>query len=217
MLFLTLRLKKNKMLAYLLKGIGYGLVLSILIGPIFFALLQAGIEKGIKIGIAVGFGIWISDFLYILIAYSGLNWISNLTGSPNFKFYIGTIGGVILIAFAIGTLLDKKPVNKTEKINQSGFLAHAMKGFLINTVNPFTVLFWVAMSSEVWTSEPSTMQAVFFFGGISGIIILTDIIKVILAKKISKYLKLNYILIFRKIVGAVLLISGIVLIYRTAF
>jgi threonine/homoserine/homoserine lactone efflux protein len=205
------------MLGYLLKGITYGLILSILIGPIFFALIQAGIEKGIKTGLAVAAGIWLSDFLYIITVYLGLSWISEVAASPNFKFYVGTIGGVILIAFGIGTLLNNKEIDKTKKIKQSGYFAHAVKGFLLNTVNPFTILFWVAMSSEVWTTEPTITEAALFFGGIFSILVLTDFIKVSLAKQISKYLKTSYILTFRKIVGIVLLIGGFVLIYRTAF
>jgi threonine/homoserine/homoserine lactone efflux protein len=205
------------MLIYLLKGITYGLMLSILIGPIFFALLQAGIEKGFKMGLVVGVGIWISDFIYIITVYSSLNWIQNITDSPNFKFYVGAIGGVILIAFGIGTLLDNKKIDTTKKIKQSGYFAHVAKGFLLNTVNPFTLFFWIAMSTEILASEPSTTEATFFFGGIFGVIVLTDIIKVALAKQISKYLKMSYIITFRKIVGVVLLIGGVALIYKTAF
>ncbi|NJN78418.1 MAG: LysE family transporter [Saprospiraceae bacterium] len=129
------------MFAYLLKGITYGLMLCILIGPIFFALLQAGIEKGVKTGIAVGVGIWLSDFLYILSVYLGLSLIKEVADLPNFQFYVGTIGGIILIAFGIGTLLNNKPVDRTQKIKKSGYFAHAVKGFLINTFNPFTVFF----------------------------------------------------------------------------
>jgi threonine/homoserine/homoserine lactone efflux protein len=205
------------MLEYLLKGITYGLMLSILIGPIFFALLQAGIEKGIKTGLAIGVGIWISDFLYITTVYLGLSWISAVTALPNFRFYVGIIGGVILIAFGIGTLLNNKAVNNTQKIKQSGYLAYAVKGFLINTFNPFTVFFWVAMSSEVLISEPTRAEMMLFYGGIFGVVVSTDIIKVVLAKQISKYLKMSYILTFRKIVGIILLLGGFILMYRTAF
>lgn len=205
------------MLVYLLKGITYGLMLSFLIGPIFFALLQAGIEKGFRTGLAIGSGIWISDFLYIVTVYSGLNWIQAVADSPNFKFYVGAIGGVILISFGIGTLLDNKKIDKTKVIKQSGYFAHAMKGFLINTINPFTIFFWIAMSTEILTFEASISETILFFGGIFGMIILTDILKVALAKQISKYLKMSYILTFRKIVGIVLLIGGVVLIYKTAF
>jgi threonine/homoserine/homoserine lactone efflux protein len=205
------------MLIYLLKGITYGLMLSILIGPIFFALLQAGIEKGFKTGLAVGIGIWLSDFIYIVTVYSSLNWIKEVTDSPNFKFYVGAIGGVILIAFGIGTLFNNKKVDRTQKIKQSGYFAHAAKGFLLNTVNPFTIFFWVVTSSEIFTSEPTTTEATLFFGGILGVLIFTDILKIALAKQISKNLKMSYILTFRKIVGVVLFIGGVILIYKTAF
>ncbi|NJN78417.1 MAG: hypothetical protein HC803_08885 [Saprospiraceae bacterium] len=73
------------------------------------------------------------------------------------------------------------------------------------------------MSSEIMTSEPTIMEVVLFFAGIFGVIVITDTLKIILAKRISKYLKAHYILIFRKIVGVVLFVGGLILIYRTAF
>ena len=53
------------MLEFLLKGLSYGVVLSFLVGPIVFTLLQASLERGIKIALSVGLGVWISDFLFI--------------------------------------------------------------------------------------------------------------------------------------------------------
>ena len=49
------------------EGILYGLTLTILLGPIFVALTQTGIEKGITAGILVGSGIWISDIVIITV------------------------------------------------------------------------------------------------------------------------------------------------------
>lgn len=202
---------------FLLKGLSYGVILSVLVGPIVFTLLQASLEKGVKMGLSVGLGVWFSDFLFITIVYFGVSWISEISILPNFKFFLGTIGSVVLIAFGIGTLLNTKPIEKNQKINKNGYFAHLIKGFLINTINPFTVFFWLAMSSEIIANDASNTQAIIFFGAILSVIILTDSMKVILAKYIRQYLTPEHILKFRKIVGVLLIIFGVILIYRVTF
>lgn len=205
------------MLQFFFDGISYGFMLSFLIGPIFFALLQASIEKGTKIGVSVGAGVWLSDFLYILLAYFSLSWIQRVIKLPNFELIVGAIGAVVLVSFGIATLLNNKPVDDTQRIETAGYIPNFFKGFVINTINPFSIVFWVAMSSKIFATKAEPNEAFAFFSGILGVIILTDVIKVLLAKQISKYLTQKHILTFRKIVGIVLLIGGIVLVYRTAF
>ena len=57
----------------LIEGIKVGLILCFLIGPIFFALVQTGVEEGLRAGTAVGLGIWISDLIFILGVYRGIS------------------------------------------------------------------------------------------------------------------------------------------------
>jgi threonine/homoserine/homoserine lactone efflux protein len=204
---------------FLLKGMTYGVALSFLIGPIFFALLQTGIERGAKVGLSLAFGVWISDYTYIIAIYLGISWISEISELPSFKFLVGGIGSIVLIGFGITTLLNNKLNNNVKVENKvsvkSGYFANFLKGFLINTINPFTVFFWISMSAELITKEATTIDAVIFFSGILGMIMLMDILKVLLAKKISQYLKPKHILIFRKIVGVVMLVGGVILMYRS--
>ncbi|MEJ6695802.1 MAG: hypothetical protein QNK55_00365, partial [Saprospiraceae bacterium] len=57
------------MLAIFLEGVVFGLILTIMLGPIFVALTQTGIDKGARAGITVGVGVWSSDLLVILFSY----------------------------------------------------------------------------------------------------------------------------------------------------
>ena len=54
---------------YIADGVMLGLTLTILLGPIFVALTQTGIQHGIRAGVAVGTGIWVSDFIVIAGSY----------------------------------------------------------------------------------------------------------------------------------------------------
>ncbi len=194
-----------------------GLALSVLVGPLLFALVQTGIEKGIRAGIIMGLGIWLSDLLFISGAYWGVSHIMAITEMDHFEFYLGGIGGIILIVIGIATMLTRPPAveNASSSSKGSSYFALAMKGFAINTFNPFTVLFWISMMSTVVLKDDlSGLEAFLFFGGIMGTVIFFDSLKVVLAKMIRKKLKPVYILRMRQVSGAALLIFGIVLMIR---
>lgn len=205
-------------MSWLLEGIKFGLILCILVGPLLFALVQAGVEEGFRAGAAVGLGIWISDFLFIAGVYLGLSYVTQIIELENFPLYLGIGGSIVLIVFGLGTLMSKPPTfntNTLKSIRSSSYFSLMLKGFLINTINPFTVFFWMGlMSTIVVKSELSQSDAFLFFTGILGTIIFTDSLKVLFAKKIRNKLRPIHVLWLRRISGAALIIFGVVLFAR---
>jgi len=55
------------MIEAIITGIGFGLVLSVLTGPVFFALIKTSIEKGFHAGVAMALGVVTSDMVFINI------------------------------------------------------------------------------------------------------------------------------------------------------
>ncbi len=199
----------------LLNGIKYGLFLTILVGPLVFALIHAGVERGFRAGVMIGLGIWFSDFLFILGVFFGFSYLKALTEWQYFELTVGTAGGIILIFTGIVTLISKTPdINKSKKLTGT-YLALWIKGFVINTLNPFTVFFWVlVMTTVVADSNYTHVQSSLYFGGILGTIIITDSMKVLLAKKLRHYLEMHHLIWVRRITGIALIIFGLVLIGR---
>ena len=201
-----------------LSGIQIGLALSILLGPIFFALIQAGVEQGIRAGTMVGAGIWISDILFILMVYFSANYITEIVASDYFVSVLGYGGFLILVVVGLGTLMSKPPSladQDNPDIRNATYWALWLKGFLINTINPFTFFFWISMmSTVVIDGDYSRQQALLFFGSILATIIVTDFTKVVLAKQIRRWLKDKHILLLRRISGSALIIFGVVLLIR---
>lgn len=195
----------------LLNGIKWGLFLAILVGPIMFSLVQAGIEKDTRVGIIMGSGVWISDFLYILAVYLGLSAV----GLPaEFAFYTGIIGGIVLISFGLVNFFVKPKQNTGDKIiRASTYSGYFVKGFLINTINPFTVFFWITISTTE-VSQLSLDNAIIFYAGLLGTIIVTDILKVLLAKRIRPLLTPERMLLMRNVVGIAMIVFGIILMIR---
>ena len=168
----------------------------------------------------VGLGIWVSDLLYISIVYWGLSYAGRLIQTDSFPLYLGFAGSAILVLFGTGTLLTPPTAGQLSKkttIRSSSYFSLWLKGFLINTINPFTVFFWVGIMTTVVVKDGlEGPQASLFFGGILGTVILTDFLKVLLAKKIRRWLRPWHLLWMRRISGAALIAFGIVLLIRVS-
>jgi threonine/homoserine/homoserine lactone efflux protein len=203
----------------LLDGIKVGLILSLLIGPLFFSLVQTGVEEGIRAGTALGFGIWISDLLYITVVYWGVSYISRIADWPSFSATLGIGGSALLIFFGIGVLL-KNPSDEVFSFQPftrrtSSYATLWLKGFLINSINPFTVFFWLGlMSTVVIKDKLGGSEALYYFGGILGTIAVTDFSKVLLAKNIRRYMRPIHLLWLRRVSASALILFGLALLIR---
>lgn len=201
-----------------LKGAIAGLTLSFLIGPVFFAIVQTGVEKGFRAGLALCGGIWLSDLIIILLAYLGLSYILLLVQWEGFAPWVGTVGGLILISFGMGALFNRQvvsEVDETIRISKKKYLGLSIKGFVFNTLNPFTIVFWLGlMSTVVAESAKSGAQATLFFASLLGVMITFDVLKVVLSKKIKFWLHPPNVIRLRKFIGIALLVFGFILLFR---
>ncbi|MBK7872471.1 MAG: LysE family transporter [Saprospiraceae bacterium] len=203
----------------LTEGIQTGLILCFLIGPIFFTLLQTGVERGFRAGAAVGLGIWVSDAMFVLLFYSGVNYIAQLLEWEGFSLYVGVVGSIILAAFGAWALFTKPAFQNPSDLHfkpSSSYVSLWAKGFLINSINPFTILFWFGlMSTTILKNSLDIYNVSLFFGGTIGTVVITDILKILMAKRIRRWLQPKHILLLRRVSGIALIVFGIVLLVRT--
>lgn len=205
-----------------LKGILLGLTLSVMTGPIFITLVQTSIERGFRAGISVASGFWVSDLLYIIVVSSAISFLIGLAAVDHFEIYIGLIGGTILAGFGVALLLYGKiparPGHIKKPKSSSTYLGLWTLGFFMNTLNPGTILFWIGITSIISERLQLELSESFpFFIGLIVTIVITDIVKVALAKRISYYLTPRVIITVRKIAGLVLLGFGVMLFIRVVF
>lgn len=193
-----------------LKGIVSGLVLALLIGPVFFSIIQTSIERGFLSGVLVAVGVSLSDALYIFLAYMGL---SQVFSNGDNQRYMAYFGGAILFAFGAYYLfiksrkiLDFKSVN----IKSTSPWRLISKGFIINGLSPMVLIFWLGTVS-VATGEfgyTTTAQVVTFFSAIVATVLLTDIIKAKLADKLRTVMTPRLVRVMNLVLGVVMLIFG---------
>lgn len=203
-----------------LEGAALGLVVSITIGPAFFAIIQTGIDRGFSAGFFMALGIAFSDMVLIAICYLGA---SRLFDNPENKIYIGLVGGILLIIFGLATFSRKPEIlvrrsGKYKTPKKPGPVTYFFKGFFINFLNPFLIIFW--LTAMGWVSsraeEGKLLSYILtFFGGTISIVFIMDLIKSFIGGKIKKYLRPRIIFWINRLVGVSLMIFGIVLIVRS--
>lgn len=196
-----------------LKGVVSGLVLAVLVGPVFFTLIQTSIERGFKSGVFVAVGISLSDALCIAIAYMGIS----LINTPDFRIYLSYIGGGILLAFGAYYLFVKarRPViYSPEHIEERKPFQLMAKGFVINGFNPMVLFFWIG-TIGVATAElgyTTHGRAATFFCSIVATVFTTDVIKAKLSDKLRMLLTARTMKIMNILVGLVMFGFGLKLI-----
>ena len=94
-------------------AIPLGFLLSFMIGPVFFVLLETSATKGFRAGVSLDIGVILADIVFLLIAYfSSFQLLENLSNEPGLFVF----GGMILLVYGI-FLFVKKAKKKTNTRN----------------------------------------------------------------------------------------------------
>jgi threonine/homoserine/homoserine lactone efflux protein len=200
------------------QGLLLGLSLSILAGPMLFILLQIGMEKGFRAGAMAGMGVWMSDLMYVLLAYFGISYLLRAAQWDGFQLWASLLGGVVLIILGAGTIMGK-PVRprygRPKEDIKHNWLGYWLRGFIINTLNPFTAFFWIGVMTTVSANGVLLPgEATLFFGTVILVVLITDLLKVLLAKNLHAWMKLRYLFALKRVSGSALVMFGIVLMIR---
>ncbi len=201
------------MIEIILKGVAFGAVLAMIIGPVFFSLVQTSVESGFISGIFMSVGISLSDLTYVILSYLG---VTQMAQHNNFSFYPALLGGLILITFGVISFLKGRyrgNINQS-KNNNNNFFKQIIKGFLINGFNPFAFIFWIgAMSLATVEYGYSGSKLRIFFMVVLITVFTTDVTKSYLSNKLRQIINLPFVKVMNKIIGVVLITFGIRLIY----
>ena len=195
-------------------AIPLGFFLSFMIGPVFFVLLETSATKGFRAGLVFDLGVIVADIIFLVIAYfSSFQLLENLSNQPGLYVF----GGVILLVYAITILFNRAPVEDKTDVHTSktGYLGLFIKGFLLNFINIGVLVFWLGVIIVVGPSlDNDPNRILVFFSAMLTAYLITDIIKILLAKQLKRKLTQRRIRLVKKALGVVLAICGIVLIIK---
>ncbi len=196
-------------------AIPLGFLLSFMIGPVFFVLLETSVLKGFRAALVFDIGVVLADILFIIAAYfSSYQLLENLSNQPGLYVF----GGAILLVYGL-TIIFKHNIKKSEKVEiksyRGDYLSLFVKGFLLNFINIGVLVFWLGIIIIVGPSldnEPVRIRV--FFSTMLIAYFVTDIFKILLAKQLKRKLTKERIRLVKKGVGVILVICGIVLMVK---
>ena len=210
------------MSALIFDGIIAGLILSTMLGPAFFMLMEVSIRRGVRAGLAFDVGIFISDIVYILVALIFYSQVAKFVTGNN-QGIAEILVGAVFIFLGVVTYL-KKP--KELVVDEVGNVIHsskdyfilALKGFLLNMANPLIILYWfivITKASKHITSAESWRGSIFIYlSVILGVYFVIDFIKILIAKRLRSLITQRILETLNQFIGVIFLLFGIILIAR---
>lgn len=208
------------MIAPVLKGILLGLILSISIGPVIFAIIKQSLTSGQKAGYFFVAGVSLSDISLVFICNF---FTSFFTLALSHKAFIAIIGAGFLLMMGVYTLFFKKikfnqdDVSKTVLMRKRDLVSTFLSGYFMNTLNPNVFLFWFAWTAAISASAEQTPSPFLYrcvvFGTCLLFVLFSDILKVALAGKLRPRLTTRNMIIINRISGIIILIFSAALFY----
>jgi threonine/homoserine/homoserine lactone efflux protein len=202
-------------------AIPLGFFLSFMIGPVFFVLLETSVVKGFRAALVFDLGVVLADIIFILIAYfSSYRLIEAIKDDPALFVF----GGLVMLTYGIISFVKNKKAKKNidpedpEELAKNNYVSLFFKGFFLNFINIGVLGFWLAILITVGPKLQLDATRMFtFFTTVILSYFVTDIFKILLAKQLRNQLNPHNILLIKKVISVILIISGIFLLSQGWF
>lgn len=210
------------MLNDIVSAIPLGFFLSFMIGPVFFVLLETSVVKGFRAAIIFDLGVVLADVIFILIAYfSSYRLIQSIKDDPALFIF----GGLVMLTYGIISFVknrneSKKSIDEEDpkELAKNNYFSLFIKGFFLNFINIGVLGFWLAILITVGPQlELKASRMITFFTTLIATYFVTDICKILAAKQLRNKLNPHNILLIKKVISIVLIISGVFLLSQGLF
>lgn len=200
----------------IISGIGMGIVLSFLTGPVFFALIKTSIEKGFYSGMFLAAGVVIADGFFVAVSLYGSSYLNY---ESKYLQYIGYTGAVILLSIGVFYLFKKVSISYEPNTSRTKKLGYFLKGFAMCIFNPSILLYWISVTSGVISIAGGYNPQIIipFFATILITQFGLDSLKAYYANKLRKRITEKTLIRLNRIAGGLIVIFAIRLIYTLIF
>lgn len=204
----------------ILTAIPFGIILAFTIGPVFFVLLETSAIKGFRSALIFDFGVILADIIFIIIAFYSTNSLRDkIKDDPSFLVF----GGALLLVYGVISFVKtsksfRSIVKDYHKVDiQKAYGKLFIKGFLLNFINIGVLLGWLGFIVLGDTLTSSKNGEIVFVVTMIVAYFISDIFKILAAKRLKDKLTPRLIFKTKKIVALVILAFGIVLLTQGLF
>jgi threonine/homoserine/homoserine lactone efflux protein len=194
-------------IAPLFSGISFGLLLAIMLGPVFFTLLQTSLHEGFRAGTHLALGVMLSDAAVIAACYF---FASLLKTMDSHHKIMSIVGGVLMIGFGVFNFFHKIKLKEVDDDKKTVHTQFILKGFLLNLLNPAVFFFWLGVVGLIKSREEyKPIHEAIFLGATITTVFSTDLLKSYVANRIKNILKPNVMVWINRAIGVVLVGFGV--------
>jgi len=202
-----------------LKGLALGFVLILSVGPIIFTIIKQSLNNGHRGGFSFVAGVWFSDILLVILSNAFTALVSELLEYKKIIAYCGS--GFLIAIGAYFVFFKKVHLTSDEAGNKILFRKRDVarifaSGFLINTLNPGVIIFWLG-NATVLSLTHTLKQRIVIFSVCLLVNMAADAGKVMMAGKLRSRLTLKTLSVINKISGTILISFGIALLWGVIF
>ncbi|MDO4727469.1 MAG: LysE family transporter [Bacteroidota bacterium] len=203
----------------ILTAIPLGVLLSFLIGPVFFVLLETSATKGFRAALMFNLGVILADVLFISIAYfTSYRILESIKDEP----FLFVVGGVVMIVYGLVSFVKIRRLQSKQDtlraIEKRNYLGLLGKGFLLNFINIGVLGFWLMILITIAPSlDMNAYRIVVFFASILITYFVIDIFKILLAKQLRNKLSFANIAKVKKLTSILLIVFGVLIILQGWF
>jgi threonine/homoserine/homoserine lactone efflux protein len=207
------------MIEAVLKGLALGFVLALSVGPIIFTIIKQSLNNGHRGGFSFVAGVWFSDIILVVLSNVFTALVTELL---EYKKIIAYCGSGFLVAMGVYFVFFKKiNINTDSSGNMIPFRKRDVarifaSGFLINTLNPGVIIFWLG-NATVLSLTHTLKQRIVIFSVCLLVNMAADVGKVMMAGKLGKRLTVHNLSIINKISGTILIGFGLALLWGVIF
>ncbi len=144
----------------LLVGFLLGMGAAIPVGLVNLEIIRRNLRYGMSYGVSTGLGACSADVVYLILLCLGA---MTLLQYPNVLRGLGLVGSFVLAWFAYNAFRAKIPEVHENDVKPL-LLVFLLQGFIITLINPYTILFWSSVSSQVSMLALSSKYALWLAG-----------------------------------------------------
>ncbi|HEY8969045.1 MAG TPA: LysE family transporter, partial [Puia sp.] len=159
-------------------------------------------------------GVWVSDIILVVLS----NTVSSLVNQMlEHKSAIAIAGAAFLVSMGVYFAFFKKAHLPTDaegkeiRFRKRDMARIFASGFIINTLNPGVILFWLG-NATVLSVDHTLQERIVIFSVCLLINMGADVLKVMMAGKLRSKLTLRTLTIINKISGSLLIVFGLALV-----
>ncbi len=203
------------MIEPIISGLLLGGVLALLVGPVFFMIINTSIKKGFLPASMLAFGVLISDGLFVVLTYFGSSLLLYL---KEYNQIVAICGGLLILTFGVFTFFKKATVtaDALEMIDDSKTRAiDIVKGFTMNSLNPSALLFWLGVAGTISLKEQyHAWHTLAFYSATLGVVFSTDLLKAWVAARLKGLITARFLVWMNRISGLALSAYGVFMIAK---